>query len=139
MNALQIVEAETAKAARKAFRENRWGERHVKAWADALLFATSDSRHRCTAEDGLTLLVVGLAKWATDYRERYSGRVGDDGVLGDHWQAIAEGILGLLNGECGRLDAGTLDGILRRCLEAEGFTDDDPRLTSNAVVDRPKQ
>lgn len=69
--------------------------------------------------------IVGLMQAAANYADlhlaSYGSKIGDDGVLGEHWADIVRGILGLLNGDCGRLDCGTLDGTLRDMLAAEGF------------------
>jgi len=63
-------------------------------------------------------LLVGLAGYADAHRDRYESEVGEDGVLGDHFEEIARGLLGLLNGETGRLDCGTLDGAIRKLCKA---------------------
>lgn len=72
--------------------------------------------------------IVGLclswAAYADAHRARYESGIGDDGVLGAEWEAIGSAIRGLLNGECGRLDCGTLDAFLHDTLHAEGFDPD---------------
>lgn len=45
-------------------------------------------------------------------------------VLGDHWADIGYALLGLLNGDCGALDCGTLDSIIRDNLQEAGFNPD---------------
>jgi hypothetical protein len=45
-------------------------------------------------------------------------------VLGPCWEKVASGALGLLNGETGGLDCGTVDGAVRR-LAAEHGVDGD--------------
>ena len=92
-----------------------------EAWTEAHLAAWSSPR-------GPEIAIVGLIRSAADYADchfqRYESRIGDDGVLGDHWESIVRGTLGLLNGECGRFDCGTLDSLLRSMLSAEGFNAD---------------
>ena len=69
--------------------------------------------------------IVGLLDawigYAVRHQQRYDSRVGSDYVLGPEWAAIGAALRGLLNGELGRLDGGTLDGILCHNLQAEGF------------------
>lgn len=62
--------------------------------------------------------IVGLCHALSDYarghHERYESLIGDDYVLGEHWKQIANGLLGLLNGEAGRLDCGSVDSYVRQ-------------------------
>lgn len=53
-----------------------------------------------------------------------AGGIGEDYVLGPEWATIGRALLALLNGETGRLDCGTLDGIIRDTLRAEGTEDE---------------
>jgi hypothetical protein len=62
--------------------------------------------------------------YADSHQERYGSGIGQDGVLGPEWAAIGRALRGLLNGECGRLDCGTVDGIILDTLKAEGFGED---------------
>jgi hypothetical protein len=77
---------------------------------------------------GFEAPIVGMisawAQYADTHRTRYESPIGADGVLGPEWQAIGVAILGLLNGECGRLDCGTLDGFIRDTLTSEGCNGD---------------
>lgn len=66
-------------------------------------------------------LLKGWLEYANTHRERYESGIGEDGFLGRHWEAIGFALLALLNGDCGRLDCGTLDGLIRSTLTAEGF------------------
>jgi hypothetical protein len=67
------------------------------------------------------LLIRGWALYADAHRERYGSGIGDDGVLGPEWAKMGEAIRGLLNGDIGSLDAGTLDAFIGETLRAEGF------------------
>lgn len=64
-------------------------------------------------------LLLGLESYRVEHALHYASNVGDDGVLSDGVADIAEGVRTLLNGEIGRLDAGTIDGylvaVLREC------------------------
>ncbi len=48
----------------------------------------------------------------------------DDGVLGDEWAKIGGALRGLLNGETGRFDCGTLDRLFCETLRSEGLDPD---------------
>jgi hypothetical protein len=98
----------------KAFEGNKWGQRH---------YAAAFAPNRETGECVITL-IHAAAHYADQHQARYESKIGDDGVLGPHWESIVRGIMGLLNGDCGRLDCGTLDKLLRDMLEAEGFDRD---------------
>lgn len=74
------------------------------------------------SEVGVVELLKGWASYADRHHDQYDSGIGDDGVLGPAWAAIGANIRTLLNGECGRLDCGTLDSFLCRTLEAEGFS-----------------
>jgi hypothetical protein len=71
-------------------------------------------------ERALVRLLLGFAEYADVYKERYESPVGEDGYLGDKWEDIASGILGLLNGEHGRLDACTFDKMIRQIATDNG-------------------
>jgi hypothetical protein len=57
-------------------------------------------------EAALVSMLTGWRNYAQRHYERYDMPIGDDGVLGPEWRAIGEALLGLLNGDCGRLDCG---------------------------------
>lgn len=82
-----------------------WSRRHNAAWP----FST------------IGKLIEGAAAYADDHHDKFGSRIGDDGVLGEHWADILRGVRGLLNGDCGNLDCGTVDALIVRMLNAEGF------------------
>lgn len=92
---------------------HKWGERHVR-----LFQAPVKKEARA-----LVHLITGLALYADAHEAAYESGIGEDAVLGEHWADIAEGIRGLLNGETGGLDAGTLNSLLGRMLRSENFED----------------
>jgi hypothetical protein len=88
-------------------------------------------RHRSAVTDptseferALGQMIAGWLRYADACHSRYESGIGDDGVLGPHWAALGAALRGLLNGEMGRLDGGTLDGLLCRTLQQEGFDPD---------------
>lgn len=66
-------------------------------------------------------MLLTLCRIADNHKARYASNIGDDGVLGDHWEQMVQGLRGMLNGDCGTLDCGTVDHILCHMLEIEGF------------------
>lgn len=90
-----------------------WAERHA---------AAMHSPKGC--EFGVVTMLRGWLEYGEQHRNRYESGIGEDGVLGKEWAAIGAALRGLLNGELGRLDAGTLDKLLCHTLEAEGFDPD---------------
>lgn len=76
-------------------------------------------------ERAITALRAGLLEYGLQYGERYDGcEIGKDGVLGDGWLDLARGYLALLNGECGRLDCGSLDSEVRSWARKFGFEEE---------------
>lgn len=69
-------------------------------------------------------MIKGWAKYAEDHRARFESPIGQDGVLGDYWESIGDALRGLLNGDCGRLDCGTLDGFILRTMAGNGVSTD---------------
>src|SRR5689334_11744723 len=85
-----------------------WQDRHDAAVKHIALF--QNPRH--DFETAVVEMFKGWAKYAEDHKARYESPIGDDGVLGDYWESIGDALRGLLNGETGRLDCGTLDGFI---------------------------
>lgn len=70
-------------------------------------------------------MLRGWLLYADIHRERYDSGIGADYVLGPQWARIGAGLRDLLNGELGRMDAGTLDALIANTLTAEDFDPDD--------------
>jgi len=69
-------------------------------------------------------LFSGRLKYADEHKWKYHSGIGEDGLLGDEWAKIGGALRGLLNGETGRFDCGTLDKLIADTLRAEGFDPD---------------
>lgn len=88
------------------------------------------SRHRnaLLSPMGFERPIVGMLRgwiqYAERHRQQYESTIGEDGVLGPAWAQIGDGIRQLLNGDCGRLDCGTLDSIIHDNLREAGFDPD---------------
>src|SRR5690349_3641568 len=67
---------------------------------------------RTPFEEAIGEMVRGLALYADAHQQMYQSQVGEDCVLGPEWTQILDGIRGLLNGESGNLDCGSLDSLL---------------------------
>lgn len=99
------------------------------------LMSKSDAWARCHTNamtfnvDGpgpiIASMVKAWAKYADFHQDRYLSEIGDDGFIGTHWADMGKAILGLLNGETGGLDCGTLDGIIRKIATEHGVNGDE--------------
>lgn len=87
-----------------------WQDRH-----DAAMLAP-----RPGFEAAIVGMLNGWHLYAGTHQFRFESPIGDDGVLGPEWQAIGQALLGLLNGNTGRLDCGTLDAFIRDTLTLAG-------------------
>jgi hypothetical protein len=85
------------------------------------------SRHNVAvyqiAKNGETVspMLRAWAQYAKEHREQYESPIGEDYVLGPEWRTIGLAIRALLNGNCGRLDCGTLDAFILDSLQENGF------------------
>lgn len=100
-----------------------WQERHRAEWA-----RPTETRELTNGKRMGTRGIVGLIKawaaYADDHMSAYGSGIGEDHVLGNEWADIGYALLGMLNGELGAMDGGTLDRIIRESLDAEGFNAD---------------
>jgi len=88
----------------------QWIGRHVAAVQDPRLH-----------ERPIVSLIEAWLMYADSHQERFESTIGDDQFLGPEWAKIGASLRELLNGDLGRLDGGTLDGVLYDTLKAEGF------------------
>jgi hypothetical protein len=93
-----------------------------RTWAQAHTMAIGCPRDGY--EKALVEMLSGWLRYADAVQDTWGAGVGKDYVLGPCWAQIGAGLRGLLNGDIGRMDGGTLDGLLCRTLEAEGFDPD---------------
>ena len=108
-----IINQINGELARAAAPES-WQHRHLNAWARP--YGQSLSERRAVA---MCSAIRAWADIADNHLRAYDSPIGDDGVLGPAWQKIGDGLLDLLNGECGALDAGTLDRMIRAVLRSQ--------------------
>lgn len=67
----------------------------------------------------------GWVHYAQAHEAEFGSPIGEDYVLGPMWEDIGKSLLGLLNGEIGGLDGGTMDGLIRQNLMRAGFEGQD--------------
>lgn len=84
-----------------------WQERHN----DAVSLAAANFTPK-PFESAIVKMLAAWSRYAKDHKARFDSPIGDDGVLGDYWKDAGLAIRGLLNGEMGQLDCGTLDAYI---------------------------
>lgn len=87
-----------------------WKNRHRNALAN-----------RVSEVNPIATMYVSWVQYANAHSRRFESGIGQDYVLGPEWERIGRALIGLLNGDCGALDCGTLDGNIRDTLSAEGY------------------
>jgi hypothetical protein len=96
-----------------------WKGRHSRAVESGLLNVNG---HRgAYVGDSLIQALNAWTEYARAHLRRYESNIGDDGFLGPVWCKWGLALRGLLNGETGDLDCGTLDSIIHDNLTAQGF------------------
>lgn len=92
---------------------NGWKRRHL----DAILARPGGNAF----EGAIVGMLHAWLLYAEAHQNDYSASIGDDGVLGDEWESMGFAIIGLLNGNTGRLDCGTIDSIVRQAMQRAGL------------------
>jgi hypothetical protein len=88
-----------------------WQGRHTAAWFGG----SSNGFARCIRN-----MISVWCTYAEQHQRRYESPIGEDGVLGAEWARMGKSILGMLNGETGNLDCGTVDGLIRSIAAGHG-------------------
>ena len=96
-----------------------WDTRHNTALGYGL--GWSPMAILTTHETTTVQMLSAWAGYARAHRERFESLIGEDYVLGPHWAEVGLGVRGLLNGETGRLDCGTLDAFILDTLSENGI------------------
>ena len=87
-----------------------WKERHRQAMCEPR---------------GMEIPIVGMLAALCQYAresEKIGYRIGEDPVLGHSWLELAHGLSGLLDGETGRLDCGSVSHSICEAIWAAGFS-----------------
>jgi hypothetical protein len=95
--------------------QTQWAERH----RDAILKPSLEKG------EAIGVLIQAWAHYATGYEMMFNpegggSMLGDDYVLGVAWVEAGSALRTLLNGTCGRLDCGTLDGFILDTMREHG-------------------
>ena len=94
---------------------NGWEDRHNAEFA-----------HPRTPTGGPVVhLIKGWVLYAESHKKRFDSLIGDDGVLGPAWETIGDELRTILNGECGPLDCGTVDGGILATMVKNGTNIDE--------------
>lgn len=72
-------------------------------------------------ENALELLLRGFEAYASAHAVRYESPIGEDLIMGEAWQMIGHALIGMLGGDTGRFDCGTLDARIRKVLADNGI------------------
>lgn len=89
-----------------------WQDRHDAAIREPLGFSM---------EESIVKMLKAWELYAGVHMARYGSSVGNDGVLGEQWEALGDAIRALLDGETGRLDCGTIDGFILSTMRFHGI------------------
>ena len=73
----------------------------------------------------LRAMLVGWERYALAFRDRYECDISTDGVLGDQWLAVGEGLRQLLGGDTGGWDCGSINHNIVRIMGEHGFPRED--------------
>lgn len=72
-------------------------------------------------EDAFRNGFIALEYFAQAHFAMYNSPIGEDSVLGEAWLNMARGLVAMLDGEHGRLDAGTMWSLINDLAKAVGF------------------
>ena len=72
-------------------------------------------------ERPLVRMVEQWLRYADAHQKEHESPIGEDFVLGQYWEDIGDALRGLLNGQSGRLDCGTLDAVILDSMQAVGI------------------
>lgn len=104
-------------------------QKHQERWLTTGQSWMLNHRHawRMPSSGFESSIVGSIRAWivyAEAHQALYDSSIADDGVLGIHWANWGSAIIGLLNGETGRLDCGPLDSLIRDVAATAGHTEE---------------
>jgi hypothetical protein len=74
----------------------------------------------------LKQMIEGWEAYAAAHQKTYESPIGEDGVIGEYWRQIGQGLRGLLDGDTGsEIDCGTLEHSLRSTMKLNAVDPDD--------------
>lgn len=86
-----------------------WAARHEVAF-----------REPSTVDECAIVYAIRAIEYAILASEKLGYAAGDDGYFGEHFEAQIDAALARLNFDCGRLDCGTLDRLIRALAKRGG-------------------
>lgn len=92
-----------------------WQDRHLRACSWAGAGAGAQVYH----------MLRHWAQYAECHYDRFGELIAEDYVLGDYWLRMGKGLKGLLDGETGHLDCGTVHGLILSVAKQHGFNEED--------------
>lgn len=78
-----------------------------------------------TLQGSVAHMAYAWEQYAQAHADRYGSNIGEDAVIGDAWLALGKSILGLLDGDTGGLDCGSLSHGITAAMRRHGFTDEE--------------
>ena len=90
-----------------------WYERHTQAIGNPQ-----------GAERGIVELLTGWVTYADRHFAENGKGLSGDAILGPAWARVGSALRTLLNGDCGRLDCGTIDSMIHDTLTKHGYDPD---------------
>jgi len=97
-----------------------WKERHARAYRTP----------RQGVERALRSIIDGLEEYARGHEAANGSKLSEDYILGEYWISAWSDVRGLLNGDIGRFDGGSLDRRLGDIATAGGFTESEQDMGS---------
>lgn len=110
MSLTKLCEKTTFLASTKSFGKHDWGMDHYKA-----------CKYPANGFEKIYEVIIGLAEWADAYYEKFETPIGHDYVLGVYFREAVIGAHKLLDGDHGRLDAGTISSMVHDLLIHAGY------------------
>ena len=110
---------------------NGWAEEHASCVRAAHRGADSADGRNVRAYS-LIRMIDAWEAYAEAHKaddDQDLGGIGNDGYVGPLWQEIGKALIGLLSGEIGRLDAGTMDKVIRQVFQDHGLDEDGNHAT----------
>lgn len=120
----EAIQASLTKLERREAEDRTgWTTRHLASWRYAESGRRVAQSRPQNFEGALVRGIEAAALYADAHRARFDSPIGDDGVLGPCFRDWLTGLRGLLNGETGRLDCGTVDGLILEIAAIAGLED----------------
>lgn len=123
------METNTGTANRKMPNTGGWQDRHDSAWKAGIIPGNFPPRNepegKAYTERGMVSMLRGWQAYADGHRAQHGSMIGNDHFLGPLWLEMGKSLRGMLNGEIGRMDGGTVDAFILDTLTANGFTEAD--------------